>query len=238
MQPSGILTISEHSVPYLLKRSVKRSTLGLTLRPDGLTIHAPMHAKAEEVRAFVVSRYGWIANHWVKQQHRQQDAKTWLPQTGAVLPWRGQTLVLQVSQGTYRVVQAGDVLLIQTRDVQNTARLQRQLAHWVAGQAVPVFQRELQSYAQKMAVDCPSMGLSNAKGRWGSCRSDGFIRLNWRLMLAPPEVLAYVVAHELAHLKEMNHSAQFWAWVAKIYPDYMLWRAELKANGAQYMVLG
>lgn len=87
-----------------------------------------------------------------------------------------------------------------------------------------------QHFAERMGVRYKSLGLSNAKGRWGSCTSDGRVRFSWRLALVPPAILDYVVIHELAHLREGNHSPAFWAIVEKFCPDYRAAKSWLKEN--------
>lgn len=91
------------------------------------------------------------------------------------------------------------------------------------------FARRLEILSAKLGVPLPKLFLSNAKSRWGSCNSKKEIRLNWRLLQASPHIINYVICHELAHLKEMNHSAKFWAVVASIFPDYKAAEKELKA---------
>jgi hypothetical protein len=86
-------------------------------------------------------------------------------------------------------------------------------------------------YAKQLDVTYGSITIRDQKTRWGSCSSKGNLSFNWRLILAPPKVLDYVVIHELCHLKEMNHSQKFWAWVESIMPDYPIYRKWLKENG-------
>ena len=130
--------------------------------------------------------------------------------------------------------------------VQETARVARHYAvfhrtpvvwgqpeQWYRKQALTDFSRRLEILAAKLGVPTPALFLSNARSRWGSCNSRQEIRLNWRLLQAPPHIINYVVAHELAHLKEMNHSAKFWAMVEKIYPDYKTAEKELKVWSAK-----
>jgi len=91
----------------------------------------------------------------------------------------------------------------------------------------------LEILAAKLCVKTPPLTLSNAQSRWGSCSSRGDLRLNWRLLQAPPHIINYVICHELAHLKEMNHSARFWAIVEQLFPDYKRAEKELKALSPQ-----
>ena len=94
------------------------------------------------------------------------------------------------------------------------------IGYWMQQQATAIFTQRLNHYAPLLGVCWQSLALSNAQGRWGSATSRGAIRLHWRLVQMPPEVLDYVVVHELSHLHEMNHGPRFWAWVEKILPDY------------------
>jgi len=107
--------------------------------------------------------------------------------------------------------------------------VEKKVLQWYKKQALTDFSRRLALFATKLGVPTPELFLSNARSRWGSCNSRKEIRLNWRLLQAPPHIINYVVCHELAHLKEMNHSAKFWAVVGSIFPDYKTAEKELKA---------
>ena len=98
------------------------------------------------------------------------------------------------------------------------------------GQARRLFQQRLDHFAPLLGVQWKKMSLSNARTRWGSARSDGSIRLNWRLLHFNPAVLDYVVVHELSHLREMNHSPRFWDTVRSVMPDYAALRLQLKSQ--------
>jgi hypothetical protein len=109
---------------------------------------------------------------------------------------------------------------------------------WYRREALEDFTRRMQLLTNRLGVEMPPIALSSARTRWGSCNSRGEIRLNWRLIQAPPHIIHYVVAHELAHLKEMNHSPKFWAIVAKLCPDYIASRHALKTMSAQLHRMG
>jgi predicted metal-dependent hydrolase len=105
---------------------------------------------------------------------------------------------------------------------------------WYKQQALPHFTARVNHYAEILGVPNPHVMLSSANTRWGSCSHKGEIRLSWRLLKAPPHLIDYVVAHEVAHLKEMNHSPAFWQVVAQLYPDYILARKELESLEPRY----
>jgi predicted metal-dependent hydrolase len=110
--------------------------------------------------------------------------------------------------------------------------IQRKVVQWYKKQALVDFARRLEIFSAKLGVALPQLLLSNARSRWGSCNSRKEVRLNWRLLQAPPHIINYVVCHELAHLKEMNHSVRFWHVVESIFPDYKTAEKELKALSA------
>jgi predicted metal-dependent hydrolase len=101
---------------------------------------------------------------------------------------------------------------------ENQTNIARKVLLWYKKQALSDFTRRVALLAAKLGVETPPVFMSSARSRWGSCNSRGEVRLNWRLLQAPPHIINYVVAHELAHLKEMNHSAKFWAIVERYLP--------------------
>lgn len=102
-------------------------------------------------------------------------------------------------------------------------------------QAAEIFARKAAYYAGRMGVTFDRITIRDQKTRWGSCSSKGNLNFNWRLVLAPVPVLDYVVVHELAHRREMNHSARFWAIVGEVMPDYQIHRKWLRDHGASLM---
>ena len=98
-----------------------------------------------------------------------------------------------------------------------------------------IFKRKTAAYARKMDVTYGRITIREQKTRWGSCTGEGNLNFNWRLIFAPEKVLDYVVVHELAHRKEMNHSARFYAEVLRVFPDYPQWHRWLKETGSLYL---
>ena len=126
-----------------------------------------------------------------------------------------------------------NVLSIATPTPNNHALISRKVIQWYKNQAALDFSRRLEILATKLGVATPPLTLSNAQSRWGSCNSRGEVRLNWRLLQAPPHIINYVICHELAHLKQMNHSAKFWAVVESLFPNYKAAEKGLKALSPQ-----
>jgi predicted metal-dependent hydrolase len=112
----------------------------------------------------------------------------------------------------------------------DSQQIKDRVTGWLQGEATRIFGERLAAYAVKLGVTFRSYALSSAATRWGSCSSEGRIRLNWRLIHFPLSVVDYVVAHELAHLREMNHSPRFWQTVESIFPEFREARKALKQH--------
>lgn len=207
-----------NTITYQLERRVRR-TLGLKISPEGLTVHAPKLLLVRQIESLLSEKSRWI------QQKLEKQAQQYIPpidwQDQATLLYLGNDISLRIEPST-RNQQAkltGNVLSLRLND-QSPEMVQRKVLQWYQKQALPDFQRRISLYANKLGVAIPTVKLSNAKTRWGSCNSRGVIRLSWRLIQAPPEMINYVVCHELAHLKEMNHSPRFYAVLASLMPEH------------------
>lgn len=220
------------AIPYQLERT-KRRTVGLKISATGLVIHAPKRISQTQLESLLLPKANWIRKKLAAQLANKIEALQW--QNGEHLLWLGNDISLEVKQDTRNkapVFEAGVLTLAQT-NVNDTATIKRKVIQWYQKQALPDFARRLEILSAKLGVPTPQLFLSNAKSRWGSCNSRKEVRLNWRLMLAPPHIINYVICHELAHLKEMNHSAKFWAVVGSIYPDYKQAEKDLKVWSPQ-----
>lgn len=123
-----------------------------------------------------------------------------------------------------------DELLISTPNAE-PARIYKAIEKWYIGQAHMIFPVRVMHYLQFTGGEVKSIRIKDQKTRWGSCSSLHNLNFNWRLIMAPGEVLDYVVVHELCHLTHMNHSRDFWNMVEKVMPDYRVYRKWLKDNG-------
>jgi len=220
-------------IPYTLKISTKRRTVGMRIDQNGLTVSAPRRVPHKMVESLLLQRADWIVAKLEEYQSRETPSMQWQDGEKLCLLGNDITLCLTPSPRNSKPELAAGRLLLGLPDTSNTEAIARKVLQWYRSQALNDFPRRVELLATKLGVPMPSVYLSNAKTRWGSCNSRSEIRLNWRLIQAPPHIIHYVVAHELAHLKEMNHSAKFWSWVEKLCPDYEAARRELKALSAQ-----
>jgi predicted metal-dependent hydrolase len=141
-------------------------------------------------------------------------------------------LRLTLLPGT-QAVEAGDDRLL----AGNSPALAQTVTDWLRQQALHCFGLRIAHYHPQIGVAGPQVRLSDARTRWGSCHSSGRIRLNWRLVQMPLHLIDYVVAHELAHLREMNHSPRFWRTVGLMVPDYAARRREIRTDGHRYLLV-
>jgi len=214
-------------IPYQLKVSAKRRTIGLRIDANGLTVHTPRRVPQSTLDKLLQDKVDWILRK-LSEWQEQPPAFAWCD--GATLQYLGNDIRLTLRQDARNRTPTldGTELVVAQPDPADLAAVKRKVALWYAKEARSDFTRRIELLAAKLGVPTPPVYLSNAKTRWGSCNSRGEIRLHWRLVQAPPHVIHYVVAHELAHLKEMNHSPQFWAWVAKLCPEYEQAKTTLK----------
>ncbi len=222
-----LIRLSRQTLTYRFIR-VKRRTIGLFIGAAGLEVRAPRYTPIAEVEGFIRLKQKWIGR---RLSEFGQEVRPFRWREGESLPFLDGKLRLQCAG----VPQAG------VCRVENTLRIggpvdemiwRRQTLAWIRNAAMEFFSERVALYAARLGVPVPAIGVSNARTQWGSCGANRNIRLNWRLALVPVRLIDYVVAHELSHLVELNHSPGFWAVVAKIYPDHRIARKELNRLGA------
>lgn len=207
----------------------QRRTVGLKISATGLIIHAPKRISKAQLESILLLKADWILKKLEARIANQMPALQWQDSEQLFLLGNQITLALTFDSRSRAVEYEFGLLQLAMPNHEDAAAVARKVVQWYKKQALADFARRLEIFSSKLGVSFSSLTLSNAKSRWGSCNSRKEIRLNWRLLQAPPHIINYVVCHELAHLIEMNHSAKFWAVVASIYPDYKLAEKELKA---------
>jgi predicted metal-dependent hydrolase len=228
-----VLTLQNgETISYFLEHRARR-TVGLKITENGLVVHAPKRIFAFQLNQILQQKSGWILN---KLQHRaanQVEKIEWVD--GEQLLYLGQDIQLQIIENSTNKSPnfAANVLSLATPTPNNHALISRKVIQWYKKQAALDFSRRLGILAAKLGVPTPPLTLSNAQSRWGSCNSRGEVRLSWRLLQAPPHIINYVICHELAHLKQMNHSAKFYAVLEQLFPNYKMAEKELKTLSPQ-----
>lgn len=204
-------------------RSMKRRSISLHVEPDGsIVVKAPTLVPKFAINHFVANNQEWITKRQNELKARSVARK---PNTYLYL---GKTYELAIRTNQKEIIELEDKLYIGTA---NKTYKQKYLLSWYKQQARKVISERVYHYAKISGATFTSIKLMNAKTRWGSCSSEKTLNFNWKLIMAPLPVLDYVVAHELAHLTEMNHSRDFWETVRKMYPLYREYRTWLKRHG-------
>lgn len=210
---------------YQLKRSDRRS-IGLKISRDGLTVTLPLRLPVIEAERAVRHKLDWILDKLAEQPASVSGLAC-----GSQVLWLGEALTLHIGHARSRI--EGTELHLAASD--HPEQIAAKLAHFYQRSARAHFSVRVQHWSGHTGLVPRRVALSSARGRWGSCSSTGGVRLNWRLMQAPPAVIDYVVIHELAHLAELNHSPRFWAIVETHCPDWKVQRGWLKQHGGQLM---
>ena len=227
--PAGTLRyiqLGSEIVGYRFRRARRRS-IGIVIDDGGLRVAAPGHTPIAEVEAFIREKARWVLkklSDW--RAAPKPPVVTW--SDGATISLLGQPVRIELVPGRRGIFLRDDRLGIGLAARGAPAVVRRHGIDWLKQQARTLFGERLALYAARLGVPAPALTLSNARTQWGVCMSSGRIRLAWRLVHLAPELADYVVAHELSHLREMNHSARFWAVVGGLYPDYAAARAELR----------
>jgi len=220
---------SEEPPEAIFKRSLRAEHYRLTLRRDGVPlVTIPARGNEREAKRFLESHRGWLERAQQRQRRRPKAADVWVP--GTHLLWRGTMTEL-------RIAATGEKPAVCLHaDVFRVARLNGDLrptleAHFVRRAKIELPGRTWELSALT-GVEVKQVGVRNQRSRWGSCTADGVISLNWRLVQTPDFVRDYIVYHELMHLREMNHSARFWARVEEVCPGWREAEAWIKRNGS------
>jgi predicted metal-dependent hydrolase len=209
-------------VDVTLRRSAQARRFSLRVsRMDGrVTLTLPHRAREAEAMAFLAAQEGWL--------RRTLQAMPVVDRVGigSVLPVAGVLITLQSGAGRSVRIE-GENLMVPGDAAQAAARV----AAFLKVRARDRLAQASDHYAGLVGRRYSSLALRDTRSRWGSCTADGRLMYSWRLAMAPPAVLNYVAAHEVAHLVEMNHSAAYWAIVSHIYPGWQLQRQWLKTQG-------
>jgi hypothetical protein len=233
------IRLGEHLVAYELRRARRRS-IGFVVGVEGLSVSAPRWVGVGDVEAALREKAAWILRKLHEQRERAQRLAAarvdW--RDGSTIPFLGETVILVLDpRATGAVLHTADDTLpgvprltLHLGLPQGAApeQIRDTVQSWLQRQARRLFEERCAWFAGRLGVRMKRLTLSSASTRWGSASADGSIRLNWRLVHFGLPVIDYVVTHELAHLREMNHSAAFWEVVRQALPDFEAARGALR----------
>jgi predicted metal-dependent hydrolase len=221
------IELGGEAIDYRLVRARRRS-IGMEVHLDGLTVRAPRWVALRDIEGALRERAPWIVRSLAEWRSRRRDAMPREWKSGARIVFRGVELALDLHPSPRPSI-AADLFHLTVRHPH--AHDERQVAasvgDWLREQAWTLVAARVADHVRKVTAHPPTVRLSNGRSEWGSCNAKGVIRLNWRLVQLPPKLADYVVAHEVAHMVELNHSARFWAVVEALLPGHAALRREL-----------
>ena len=225
------IILAGQRVAYTLRRSA-RKTLVLRIDHRGLTVGVPLRVGLREAEAFIRSHAEWVVDK-LHARPQPQPVERFDPVDGAALPVLGEAWQLRVGRGNNRVLwhEQGPERILELA-LRAGADARQLLLRGLQQRSLELFTNRVEAFCLRLGRPMPAVGLSNARTRWGSCSSLSGIRLHWRLIHLPLPLIDYVVAHEVAHLVEMNHSPRFWSVVESLYPGHVAARQALRQVAA------
>ncbi len=223
------IQLNGQEITYTFKRS-KRRSIGLRINHHGLTVSAPFNEPLTNIESLLTQKTNWLIKHLTNRETKQSTQLNW--EKDSAFPLLGQPWHLTLAPSGSTQMAPGEPSANEHNSITLTPhQIEKFVMAWYNKHAIACFNKRAERYANQLGVPIPIIKLSRAKTLWGSCNSRGIIHLNWRLIQIPVHLVDYVVAHELSHLMEMNHSPAFWCLVESIYPDYLEARKELKCFG-------
>ena len=230
------ISLNGKEVIYALKRC-RRKTLGMRIDSRGLTVRIPCRESLRWVESVLQNKADWILKKLDEWENKKSGRLAWEEESVFPLlgePWQlasTATGVMRMTRATIRGGVEERQLKLPLPSVLTAQQIEEIVMGWYRDQALACFSERIAYYADKLGVAQPQLRLSRAKTLWGSCNTRGVVHLHWRLIQMPLNLVDYVVAHELSHLIEMNHSPAFWQTVGRVYPDYLTARKQLKKLG-------
>jgi len=209
-------------VAYRLIRS-RRRTIGLEIAYGGAVVRAPYWVRVGDIQSFLRENAKWIRKKLATWRAARAEVRPEDWRDRGLVRFEGQDLRLSVYASRRRIAES-DLFDLRIGIPKPTPpRICEAVEEWLKGRAEESFAPRVAVYCERLGLAAPSVRLSNSATQWGSCEHHpqrSVIRLHWRLIQLPPELAEYIFAHEVSHLREMNHSPAFWATVESLYPDY------------------
>lgn len=216
---------ADHDLPYRIRRSERARRVRVRVDVSGdVEVVLPRRTPASAAPAAVAE-----LRPWIERRLRECSAvRATLAARGSTVPYLGTMLALAPEPQRTRVHRRGDTLLVPGEADRAAAAIERWYRRAAAAEIAP----RLDAAARTLGTSYAKLSIRGQRTRWGSCSAQGAMSFNWRLLLAPAEVLDYVVEHEVAHLEVMDHSPRFWALLADRCADYRAHERWLRRNGA------
>ena len=207
-------------VKLIRSARARQITLRVSSLDGKVSVTAPKHVSTPKIEKFLYQKESWVK--WKRSEVPKKLDVT----IGSIIPYRGQMLKL-VKYAGKNILRSHDKLLI-PESKKFVGLITKEFLKQAARKHIKY---EAANYSKKIGKCYTKLSLRDTRSRWGSCNGKKALMFSWRLVMAPPEVLSYVAAHEVAHLKHMNHSAQFWEEVMRLYGKHYKARQWLREKG-------
>ncbi|UWG97701.1 M48 family metallopeptidase [Dehalobacter sp. DCM] len=241
------LRIGNRVIEYELRKSKKAQRLVMTIKGSKMIVSVPGFVTFAYARNYLESHKHQILKKLEKIQAKATNnnfTKNYI--SGEKHLYRGRYYPLHIEEmkgstkgsGTFAEFVGSRIHITITpglTEQEKSNEAKRLLEQWYISQAKKLLPEQVDYYAKQLNLSYSVLRIKDQKTKWGSCSSKKAINLNWRIIMAPNQVIAYVILHELVHLKHMNHSRDFWVTLESYFPDYKKWRKWLKDNGNELM---
>jgi len=223
------------AISYIIKRSPRAKYVRLEVRPEtGLTVVIPKSYELDQLSDLLKQKSCWILGKLAKYGQVSSTTDRKELKSGDTIPYLGYNLRVvtrQLSREAESVRLERNRLIVNTRP--GSARFRLALEGWYRMQAEKLLRQKVDKLSTRLGVRYNRVIIRGQKTRWGSCSQKGNLSFNWKLIMAPEPVIDYVIIHELAHLKEMNHTKRFWHMVAEYCPGWREHREWLKEHATE-----
>lgn len=222
------------AIPYAIRRSDRARRVRIQVSSDGVEVVVPRRMPLREVEPFVAEKRPWVERTLRRLQEAEAQRTPTRLEDGGELPFMGRSLGLRMVEEPGRVrahvAERGDQLVVKVPDCSRET-VRDALEGWFRRRARDEVEPRLDAATARAGVSYAGLQIRAQRTRWASCSSSGAMSFNWRLLLAPPEILDYVVEHEVAHLTVHDHSPRFWGLLGSRMPDYKKHERWLKRHG-------
>lgn len=207
----------------------RRKTIAICINPDGsVAVRAPLRTNDEYIKEFLSARKEWIIRkqRFIKQRDESRYRKKFL--SGEEFLYLGYKYKLNIVDSAEPVLTFDNGFYLSSRHIKDALSV---FTAWYKERVLEKIPARVNFYTAVTGAKYARIKVTSAKRRWGSCSGKGNLNFNWRLIMAPEEVIDYVVVHETVHLTVRNHSRDFWSKVEQLFPDYKICRKWLRNNG-------
>jgi len=226
------IQLGNRNFDYTVIRTGRR-TMAIQIDPyKGVIVRVPRQTRDSEIRHLLEKKTSWINKHLALAVQRASEIPRHNFMSGDIFLFRGEeySLVFEPARKNHIKI-AGHYIIVGLKPDTPRERIPEILKKWYIAQARKIFNERVLVYSRGLGVQPSRISIRSQSKRWGSCSTRGNLNFNWKLVMAPPPILDYVVVHELCHLKHPNHQPEFWKMLGNIMPDYAVHRDWLKQNG-------